>query len=74
MDNEFEEFEQCDSMSERVMKLTKNVQILIKMIQQFQITNVKSITQGEDGDILIETYDNEVINLTEVKNNGWNYC
>ena len=70
MDNEFEEFEQCDSMSERVMKLTKNVQILIKMIQQFQITNVKSITQGEDGDILIETYDNEVINLTEVKNNG----
>lgn len=65
MDNEFEEFEQCDSMSERVMKLTKNVQILIKMIQQFQITNVKSITQGEDGDILIETYDNEIINLTK---------
>lgn len=70
MDNEFVEFKQCDSQSERVMKLTKNVQILIKMIQQFQITNVKSITQGEDGDILIETYDNEVINLTEVKNNG----
>ena len=74
MDNEFVEFKQCDSQSERVMKLTKNVQILIKMIQQFQITNVKSITQGEDGDILIETYDNEVINLTEAKNNGWNYC
>ena len=70
MDNEFVEFEQCDSQSERVMKLTQNVQILIKMIQQFQITNVKSITQGEDGDILIETYDNEVINLTEVKHNG----
>ena len=70
MDNEFVEFKQCDSQSERVMKLTKNVQILIKMIQQFQITNVKSITQGEDGDILIETYDNEVINLTEAKHNG----
>lgn len=67
MNNEFEKFEQCDSQSERVMKLTKNVQILIEMIQQFQITNVKSITQGDDGDILIETYDNEVINLTEVK-------
>ena len=70
MDNEFVEFEQCDSQSERVMKLTQNVQILIKMIQQFQITNVKSITTGEDGDILIETYDNEVINLTEAKHNG----
>lgn len=69
MNNEFAKFEQCDSVSERVMKLTKNVQILIEMIQQFQITNVKSITQGEDGDILIETYDNEVINLTEVKHN-----
>lgn len=69
MNNEFEKFEQCDSVSERVMKLTKNVQILIEMIQQFQITNVKSITQGDDGDILIETYDNEVINLTEVKHN-----
>lgn len=67
MDNEFVKFEQCDSVSERVMKLTQNVQILIKMIQQFQITNVKSITQGEDGDILIETYDNQVINLTEAK-------
>lgn len=67
MDNEFVKFEQCDSLSERVMKLTQNVQILIKMIQQFQITNVKSITQGDDGDILIETYDNQVINLTEVK-------
>lgn len=67
MDNEFVEFKQCDSQSERVMKLTQNVQILIKMIQQFQITNVKSITQGDDGDILIETYDNQVINLTEVK-------
>lgn len=70
MNNEFAKFEQCDSVSERVMKLTINVQILIEMIQQFQITNVKSITQGEDGDILIETYDNEVINLTEVKHNG----
>lgn len=69
MNNEFAKFEQCDSLSERVMKLTKNVQILIEMIQQFQITNVKSITQGDDGDILIETYDNEVINLTEVKHN-----
>lgn len=67
MNNKFEKFEQCDSLSERVMKLTQNVQILIEMIQQFQITNVKSITQGEDGDILIETYDNEVINLTEAK-------
>ena len=67
MDNEFVKFEQCDSLSERVMKLTQNVQILIEMIQKFQITNVKSITQGDNGDILIETYDNEVINLTEAK-------
>lgn len=67
MDNEFVKFEQCDSLSERVLKLTQNVQILIKMIQQFQITNVKSITLGDDGDILIETYDSQVINLTEVK-------
>ena len=66
MNEEFEKFEQCDSLTERVLKLTQNVQILIEMIQKFQITNVKSITQDDDtGDIIITTYDEKTINLSK---------
>lgn len=66
MNEEFEKFDQCDSLTERVLKLTQNVQILIEMIQKFQITNVKSITQDDDtGDIIITTYDEKTINLSK---------
>lgn len=66
MNEEFEKFEQCDSLTERVLKLTKNVQLLIEMILKFQITNVKSITQdAETGDIIITTYDEQTINLSK---------
>lgn len=66
MNEEFEKFEQCDSLTERVLKLTQNVQLLIEMIQKFQITNVKSITQDDaTGDIIITTYDEQTINLSK---------
>lgn len=66
MNEEFEKFEQCDSLTERVLKLTQNVQLLIEMILKFKITNVKSITQNEDtGDIIITTYDEQTINLSK---------
>ena len=66
MNEEFEKFEQCDSLTERVLKLTRNVQLLIEMIQKFQITNVKSITQDDEtGDIIITTYDEQTINLSK---------
>lgn len=66
MNEEFEKFEQCDSLTERVLKLTQNVQLLIEMILKFQITNVKSITQdAETGDIIITTYDEQTINLSK---------
>lgn len=66
MNEEFEKFEQCDSLTERVLKLTQNVQILIEMILKFKITNVKSITQDDEtGDIIITTYDEKTINLSK---------
>ena len=66
MNEEFEKYEQCDSLTERVLKLTQNVQLLIEMIQKFQITNVKSITQDDEtGDIIITTYDEQTINLSK---------
>lgn len=66
MNEEFEKFEQCDSLTERVLKLTQNQQLLIEMIQKFQITNVKSITKDDEtGDIIITTYDEQTINLSK---------
>lgn len=66
MNEEFEKFEQCDSLTERVLKLTQNVQLLIEMIQKFQITNVKFITKDDEtGDIIITTYDEQTINLSK---------
>lgn len=66
MNEEFEKFEQCDSLTERVLKLTQNVQLLIEMILKLQITNVKSITKDDEtGDIIITTYDEQTINLSK---------
>lgn len=66
MNEEFEKFEQCDSLTERVLKLTENVQLLIEMILKFKITNVKSITKDDEtGDIIITTYDEQTINLSK---------
>lgn len=68
MNEEFEKFEQCDSLPERVMKLTQNVQLLIEIIQKFKITNVKSISQDQEtGDIIIETYDDAILKMNMTK-------